>query len=803
MKLKTLTLFVLLIVSLLPVQSQISNATVSGLVTDKNTTEPLPYVNVTVTNSKGDFITGTITNDNGTFVLENLSTGDYSVKVSYIGYADENLPLHIGRLNSFFDLGKIAIAESSTAIEGVTVTATRVEVASKMDKKSFTVDDNLSQQGGSVLQVMQNLPGVTVDREGKVFLRGSDKVTILIDGKQTAITGLGAQSGLDNIPASAIESVEIINNPSARHDASGMAGIVNIIFKKDQEYGFNGKAGLTLGVGSLTQKNESLDGIRDQYAFTPKINPSFSVNYKKDKFNVFAQADLLYHKQMMKNEFTLRSYNDGETVYQQFLENRTQPIYNIKTGIDFNPNKRNSFTFSALFNYREYTDLGDIPYNNTAGDRIRLWQYYENEVNQTLFATVTHKHSFTQPGHSLVSSFNYSFRRKDELFYFTNKLYNPNSTGTDTTGLIADENIFDLTVDYTKPLRSGRLEVGTKQRARIFPNDIFFKPGDNSILDPTLSGSAEYREWLSAIYGTYIYERKKFELEAGLRLEYAKIDYLVDPNHSVYSSAGFEYIDPFPNIRATWLISDNSRVSLFYNRRVDRPQEKDLRTFPTYASPEILAMGNPNLQPQFTQSVEMGYRQSWSGGYFYGAAYHRMSTSILTKIITEVSGNLLAEVNQNADKGQNTGFELVLNQQLGSIFRLNANANVYRNWIGAFTIINAYPNNVSYTGAEQSIIAGNAKMNLIARFAEDTELQITGIYLAPDIVPQGKILSRYSLDAGITRKIQDGKGQLFINASDILNTLVTRYEIDGTNFTLKSDDYYETQVVRIGYQYRF
>jgi len=803
MKLKILTLFVLFILSLLPVQSQISNATVSGLVTDKNTTEPLPYVNVTVTNSNGDFITGTITNESGAFALENLSTGDYNVKVSYVGYADENLPLHIGRLNSFFDLGKISIAESSTVIEGVTVTATRIEVASKMDKKSFTVDDNLSQQGGSVLQVMQNLPGVTVDREGKIFLRGSDKVTILIDGKQTAITGMGAQSGLDNIPASAIESVEIINNPSARHDASGMAGIVNIIFKKDQEYGFNGKAGLTLGVGSLTQKKESLDGIRDQYAFTPKINPSFSVNYKKSKVNVFAQADLLYHKQMMKNEFTLRSYNDGETVYQQFLENRTQPIYNIKTGIDFNPNKRNSFTFSALFNYREYTDLGDIPYNNTSGDRIRLWQYYENEVNQTLFATVTHKHSFTQPGHSLVSSFNYSFRRKDELFYFTNNLYNPNSTGTDTTGLIADENIFDLTIDYTKPLRSGRLEVGTKQRARIFPNDIFFKPGDNSILDPTLSGSAEYREWLSAVYGTYIYERKKFELEAGLRLEYAKIDYLVDPNHSVYSSAGFEYVDPFPNVRATWLVSDNSRVSLFYNRRVDRPQEKDLRTFPTYASPEILAMGNPNLQPQFTQSVELGYRQSWSGGYFYGAAYHRMSTSILTKIITEVSGNLLAQVNQNADKGQNTGFELVLNQQLGSIFRLNANANVYRNWIGAFSIINAYPNNVSYTGAEQSIIAGNAKVNLIARFAEDTELQITGIYLAPDIVPQGKILSRYSLDAGITRKIQDGKGELFINASDILNTLVTRYEIDGTNFTLKSDDYYETQVVRIGYQYRF
>ncbi len=437
---------------------------------------------------------------------------------------------------------------------------------------------------------------------------------------------------------------------------------------------------------------------------------------------------------------------------------------------------------------------------------MRLWQYYENEVNQTLFATITHKHSFNQPGHSLVSSFNYSFRRKDEVFYFTNKMYNPNFIGTDTTGLLADENIFDLTVDYSKPLKSGRLEVGTKQRARIFPNNIYFKPGDNSILDPGLAGSAEYREWLSAVYGTYIYERKKLELEAGLRLEYANVDYLVDPNHSVYSSTGFDYIDPFPNVRATWLISNNSRLSAFYNRRVDRPDEKELRTFPTYASPEILSMGNPNLQPQFTQSVELGFRQSWSGGYLYSAAYHRMSTSILTKIITEgPTLNLLTQVNQNADKGQNTGIELVLNQQLTSKIRLNANGNIYRNNIGAFTIVNAYPNNnaATFTGEEQTIIAGNAKVNLIANILKDTELQITGIYLAPDIIPQGKILARYSIDAGLTKKIQKGKGELFINASDILNTLVIRYEIEGTTFNLISDDYYETQVVRIGYQYRF
>ena len=804
MLLRRLITLVLFTTVFLSTFAQISNAVISGVVRHEQSKELLSYVNIVVTDSDDAFLTGTITNEKGSFTIEGLSTGDYSLKVSFMGFAEQSIPFHVGRLNNFLNLGTISLVESATQLDELTVTATRMEVASAMDKKTFAIEDNISQQGGSVLQVMQNLPGVTIDRDGKIFLRGSDKVTILIDGKQTAITGMGSQSGLDNIPASAIGTVEIINNPSAKYDASGMAGIINIVFKKDQEFGWNGKAGITLGVGALAEKEPNLAGIRKQYSYTPKVNPSLSANYKQEKTNFFVQADMLYHHQMMKNEFTLRTYENGDVVNQQFLENRKQPIYNIKAGVDYNPNKRNTFTFSALFNYREYTDLGDIPYNDLDGNRLRLWQYYENEVNQTLFATVTHKHSFNQPGHSLTSSFNYSFRRKDEIFNFTNQLYNPAKTGTDTTGLVADEHIFDLTVDYSKPLKTGRLEVGTKQRARNFPNDIYFKPGTNSILDPGLSGSAEYREWLSAVYGTYIYEHKKFELEAGLRVEYANVDYLVDPNHTVYESTGFDYIDPFPSVRATWLMNGNSRMSIFYNRRVDRPEEKQLRTFPSYASPEILAMGNANLQPQFTQSVELGFRQSWNGGYLYTAAYHRMSTDILTKIITEVNGsNLLAEVDQNADKGQNTGIEIVLNQQLGSKIRLNANGNVYRNSIGAFSIVNAYPNNVSFSAEKQSIVAGNAKLNIIAKVLKDTEFQITGIYLAPDIIPQGKILARYSIDAGLTKTIQNGKGEIFINASDILNTLVMRYEIEGETFNLVSDDYYETQVIRVGYQYRF
>ncbi len=780
------------------------NITLSGTIKDSKDRETLPYVNILVKNlGDSSFVAGTVSDESGIFKLSPIKPGQYFITYSYVGFKPKTEKLEIGRLSEFLDLGNILLEEMAAELTEVTVTGSREEVETALDKKTFSLEDNISQLGGSVLQALQNLPGITIDQNGTVFLRGSDKVAILLDGKQTAITGIGAQSGLENFPASSIEKIEIINNPSSKYDATGNAGIINIIFKKEKEEGWNGKLGMVAGVGNLFQKRESLPGLRDQYRFTPKFNPSLSLNYRKDKINVFFQGDVLWHQQMMKNEFTDRIFEDGTAVRQQYIENRTQPIYNFRTGLDWNPNENNSFTFSGLFNYREYTDLGDILYQNAiTNQQQRLWQYFENEVNQTLFATISHTYKFRQPGHQLTSSFNYSFRRKDEVFFFNN--IEQDFTGTDTTALIADENIFDLTVDYNKPLRAGRMELGTKQRARVFPNLITFSPGENSILDPGLAGNAEYQEWLSAVYGNYIYEKNKWELEAGLRVEYVKVNYLVDPNHAVFESTGFDYFEPFPSLRASYYINDLSNFTIFYNRRVDRPEEKNLRAFPTYADPEILSIGNPTLIPQFTQSVEAGFKKSNERGYFYGALYHRASTNLLTRITTEIPGSSqLVTIDQNAGRGWNTGLELVVSQKLGDYFTLNTNANIYQNRIDAFSLNNVYPTDMNFSRAEESNYTGNIKINGLFKLPKSLDIQLTAIYLAPDIVPQGKILSRYHLDGGVTKKIQEGRGEIFLNATDIFNTLVVRYRLEGTDFLLNTDDYFETQVFRLGYSYRF
>lgn len=801
---KILLLLALQIFSFQVLLAQYNKVTLSGQVKEKGSNSSLAFVNVTLHRAvDSSFVSGGVSADNGNFVLKDVAPGEYLLRMSFIGYENLDQKIQVGRLSPFLDLGTFFLSENITTLGEVEVSAMRETLSAGLDRMSFGTEENLSQLGGSALQVMQNLPGITVDQEGKVFVRGSDKVAILLDGQQTALTGFGLQTGLDNIPASAIEKIEIIHNPSSKYDANGMAGIINIVFKKSEAYGWNGKIGLIGGAGALWERRANLGNIRDQYSLTPKINPSASFNYRKKDINWFFQGDLLWHQRLNKNEFITTTFDDGRVQEQQFLENRTQPIYNIKTGLDWKINAQNELSFSALHNVRAYVDLGDLPYFNAlTNEATRLWQYYEEEVNTTFMGSLHWKHQFSQPGHKIDVISNYSFRRKDEVFYFEN--FEQGLFGTDTTMLIADEHVVDITLDYVKPLRAGRVEVGGKFRNRFFPNLITFLPGTNSILDLGLDGTATYQELISAAYTNYIFESRNWELEGGLRLEYADINYLVDPDHSTYSSDGFDYFQLFPNVRWSYLFSKNSQLSLFYNRRVDRPEESMLRVFPQYDDPVILKIGNPTLLPQFTQSLEAGYKYSWKKGSLYTAAYHRMTQNIITRILTPVEGtNRLVSIFQNADRGQNTGLELVLDQEITKAWRINFNANGYRNLIGSFSTSNAYPNDTEFSRGQESLISGNAKMNLRWKSGKLGEWQLTGIYLAPDLLPQGRIDTRYSVDLGWKKAIQGGKGELLLTGSDIFNTLVIRQEIRGTDFTLVSSDFYETQAFRMGYSYRF
>jgi outer membrane receptor protein involved in Fe transport len=785
----------------------VSNAqtgvTVSGVIKDKNAKNILPFVNVILKNEKDStFFSGTVTNEEGRFYLSKVKPGNYLLEFTYIGYTTNKKSLFVGNLSEYLDLKTIEIEEKVSELQQVRVSGKAAQISEKMNKKTFSIKDNLSQIGGSVLQVLQSLPSLTV-QDGKVQLRGSDKITVLIDGKQTALTGFGNQTGLDNIPASAIEKIEIINNPSANYDANGNAGIINIVYKKNKSEGFNGKVGFTTGVGSLWVRKDNLPTIRPQYTFTPKINPSTSLNYRKNKVNIFFQGDYLYTETLNKNEFVTRIYDNGDVINSQLKRNRNTHFTTLKSGIDYVIDDQNTFTFSGLFGSEKIIDRGDQPFfNGNFTQRKRLWQFLEDELKTTIMATANYQHKFKEPGHVLNIGFNYTFHREDEKYFYDNFL--PTSSGTDAFKLLSDEQVYDFSFDYIKPLKYGRIETGLKIRNRNIPTNMQFIPGTNSVLDTKAGGWATYKELIPALYENYIIENKKWEAEIGVRVEYVKIQYEVNPNHVVYKSDSYNYTQPFPNVRLAYKMNENNKFSIFYNRRVDRPNEVDIRIFPKYDDAEIIKVGNPELRPQFTNALEVAYKTIWESGSLYNAIYHRIADGTITRISSTIPpSNLIYATFQNVNKSFNSGVEIIYTQDISTKYKFSINLNGYKNQIDAFSVNNKYPSTHSFSADKQEIFSGNIKLNNTFHFAKNIDAQLMAIYFAPDIIPQGKIKSRFTLDFGIKKLIQKGKGELYFNATDLLNTMITRREIKGQGFIYTSDDYYETQVIRVGYSYKF
>lgn len=781
------------------------SVTVSGITKSAADKKPLAFVNILLKRERdSSFITGTVSNEEGRFTMMNIKPGNYLIEYAYTGYEIFKKPVLIGSLSPFLDLGSIELQISTGLLKDVVVTAGRqTEMSSSLDKKTYSVAANIAQSGGSVLQVLKNLPGITTSQDGKVELRGSDKVAVLIDGKQTALTGFGSQSGLDNLPASAIEKIEIINNPSAKYDANGNAGIINIIYKKNRQQGFNGKLGLTAGLGALWVKKENLPTIRPQYQATPKINPSLSLNYRKNKLNIFLQSDWLYTETLNKNEFVSRVYTDGTVTEQQTKRNRNTHFWTSKTGVDWNITDRDVLTISGLYGIEKIIDRGDEPFfNKELTERKRLWRFLEDEFKTTVVASAIYQHRFQQPGHLLNMGFNYTFHREDEKYNFENIL--PNYTGLDSFKLLSDEYVADFTLDYTRPLTNGRIEGGIKFRYRNIPTNMQFKPGVNSPLDVNAGGEATYTETIPAAYGNYVFESQSIEAELGVRMEYVDLKYEVNPNHNTYKSDGYQYTQLFPNFRLAYKINEQNKLSLFYNKRVDRPNEVDIRIFPKYDDAEIIKVGNPALRPQFTHSYELGYKTGFAKGYFYSALYHRRTNSYITRIAIRVPpATLIYNVFQNAGNSASTGLELVYQQTISPVFTLNANANIYRTVVDAFTVLSKYPVPTVFSAEKQTQTSGNLKLNNLCKLPRQTELQVTLIYQAPDIVPQGKTGSRFSIDMGIKKQPKDGKGEWFFNATDLFNTLNIQKTIQGNGFVLNSTDYYETQVFRIGYNRKF
>jgi hypothetical protein len=341
---------VLAILLLVPAaaSAQEGSAVLSGRVLDVRNGSAIAFASVVVEVAEsGTRLFGALADEDGRFRAQGLTPAGYRIHISFPGFYPVQAEVLVSELNQSYDLGDIRLDPLETFEEQVSVTAEAIRAAG-IDTQVIQLDERATQSTGSVLDAMKSLPGVTVDQDGRVSLRGSDQVAILIDGRQSSLTGFGSQRGLDSVSAANVEAIEIINNPSASFDAAGMAGIINIIYKQEQELGLSGDVGLSVGFGQFTKQRRDLPTELGSFSNNEKVIPSLNLNYNTGTLRSFVQGEYLVQDDLPNNEFTTRFYDDGRVIESQVPENREQTHYIVRLGSDWTASAANAFSVSGI-----------------------------------------------------------------------------------------------------------------------------------------------------------------------------------------------------------------------------------------------------------------------------------------------------------------------------------------------------------------------------------------------------------------------------------------------------------------------
>ncbi len=786
--------------------AQETTTIISGRALSLDDASPVSFASVVIVDAgTGARVAGTLAGEDGRFIVEGLAPGRYRVQLSFAGFLPSELDVLISELNRSYDLGDVRLALAPNIEQRVTVTAE--DVRAGVDSQVFRLDDSPAQTTGSVLDAMRNLPGVTVDQEGRVLLRGSDQVAILIDGRQSGLTGFGNQRGLDSLSAVNIEAIEIINNPSARFDAAGMAGIINIIYKQERELGTSGDFGLSFGVGQFTKQRPDLPTELGSFSTNPKIIPSLNLNHNTERVRSFVQAEVVLQDDLPNNEFTTRFYDDGRIIESQVPENREQTHYLVRAGSNFSLSDATTLAISGIYDFETHTDRAQVPYIMTStGEWQRYWFWREEEDTGFVNIAADLKHEFSTPGEELSFNLQYTRGWEDEA-YFLNEV-SPVRVGTDMTHLVARENTLPLSVDYVRPLSSGRLELGTRLQWRWLPVNYSVDRGENSVIYPGLGDFSDWDETIYALYGNLVRIKPAYTLEAGVRIEQTYVSYTVPPENIYYpGSDAYDYFEVFPNLKLTYRMNNNNRLIAAYNRRIDRPGEPELRIFPKYDDPELLKVGNPYLRPQLTNVFEVGFARSWAAGSVSSSVFHRDIKDAFLRVYARDDSNpdfsIVNKIFENVGDATQTGVAVILEQDIVAAWSAMVSANWYVHDIDALETILFFPTVREFSLPASRDDTWDLTVNNLFPLPGRGEIQLSFIYYADRNVPQGRERARSSLDLAATWPVMNDRAELIFTFTDILNDFAIVREIEGEGFTAIYQNYLETQVATVGFRFRF
>ncbi len=440
------------------------------------------------------------------------------------------------------------------------------------------------------------------------------------------------------------------------------------------------------------------------------------------------------------------------------------------------------------------------------GERQRFWFWKEDETTGFANASLTWKHGFEAPGHELNVNLQYTRGWEDEA-YFLNEVSSVR-VGTDNTHVDAVENTLPLSIDYTRPLPSDRLELGAKLQRRWLPVTYEVERGVQSVIYPGIGSFTDWEEDIVALYGNLVRVKDAYTLEAGLRLEQTDVTYTV-PEENIYYETGdaYDYFEIFPNVKLSYALGGAYRLIAAYNRRIDRPGEPELRIFPKYDDPELLKVGNPYLRPQLTHAFEIGLGRSWDGGSARAAGYHRDVTDAFQRVLAIDNSNpnydIVNKIYQNVGHSTQSGVQVTVEQQIAEPWRISGSANWFVNDIDALSTSLLFPTKRPFTLAASKDDTWDFTLSNRLQLPSAAELQLSYVYYARRNVAQGWERARSSLDVAASWPIRDDHAELVFTFTDIFNDFAIQRETEGQGFDALYENLLETQVATVGLKVRF
>jgi len=667
----------------------------------------------------------------------------------------------------------------------VTVTSKKAMLNTSIDRKVYSVSQDLMAQSGNASDLLKNIPSVEVDIEGQVSLRGSADVIILINGRPSPLMGKTKAEALQQLPANSIERIEVITNPSARYKPDGTSGIINIVLKKNSKAGWNGTAIVNAG-----NKN--------------RYNANLSLNYKPGKLNLFTNYSIRKDSRIRLNNSD-RTYLDSlqniSGYYAQNSRSHSSPLANVLTlGADYELSERNSI--GASFNWvdRHFTRrdvVNNLSYDKNKNitenyDRLRYDPEYEMEKNVTGYW----QHNFLKEDHELRVEFNASAGDEQEDNHYSNVYRLPGiSSSYDNTLIKPTDNQQQLTIDYTNPLsEDSKLEAGYDgsftQQDMNFRVDSFNATLGKFVTDISRSNRFLYSESIHAFYGTYQRSYEKFGYSAGLRMEEAFIKGNLVTKDSLIDN---EYFKIYPTLHLSYKIKENNELQLNYSKRVHRAEGDDINPFPEYQDPRNLRAGNPKLKPEIIHSVELGYKWQNKNFSFVPSLYYRYKLNGFTSVIIPLNDSTLLTTQQNLSNDKSAGLELIFSAKT-KFMTTNLSSNFFYNKIDATDL--GYSN-------KKSIISMSANLNSTFTLSGTTMMQVNSNYRSPRLTPQGKNFGSFVFNTGIRQDLFKKKVSVILTVSDLFKTLRQKTVLNTSYLKQTTIGTRDAQIIYLGVSYRF